>query len=135
MESTIGLPGETSPTSRPPISDPREVSERKFSTASRSSRSIKLKGIRTDTGFCGTSQRYRGEAAFCTSKRSARAVDSVIAILHWSNKLESGPAHDDFTQKSLNLGVYFGYFFVYIKCRAADIIYRYDSLIAAIILS
>src|ERR1017187_38375 len=108
METTIGLPGETSPTSRPPISEPREVRERKFSTASRSSRSIKLKGIRTDTGFCGTSQRYRGEAAaVCTSKRSARAVDSGIAILHWSNKLESRPAHDDFTQKSPNLGVYF----------------------------
>src|ERR1019366_6042160 len=108
METTIGLPGETSPTSRPPISEPREVSERRFSTASRSSRSIKLKGIRTDAGFCGTSQRYSGEAAVCTSKRSARAVDSVMAILHWSNKLEFGPAHDDFTQNSRNLGAYFG---------------------------
>src|ERR1017187_9996689 len=123
MESTIGLPGETSPTSRPPISEPREVSERKFSTASRSSRSIKLKGIRTDTGFCGTSQRYKGEVAVCTSKRSARAVDSVIEILHWSNKLKSRPAHDDFTQKSPNLGVYFGQFFTDIKCRAEDVIY------------
>src|SRR5664279_5632424 len=107
METTSGLPGETSPTSKPPISEPREVSERKFSTASRSSRSIKLKGIRTDTGFCGTSQRYKGEAAVCSSKRSARAVDSGMAILHWSNELEYGPAHDDFTQKSVNLGVYF----------------------------
>src|ERR1035438_3402537 len=108
METTSGLPGETSPTSKPPISEPREVRERKLSTASRSSRLIKLKGIRTDTGFCGTSQRYRGEGAVCTSKRSARAVDSGMVILHWSNKLESGPAHDDFTQKSPNLGVYFG---------------------------
>src|ERR1039458_3861015 len=105
METTSGLPGATSPTSKPPISEPREVSERKLSTASRSSRSIKLKGIRTDTGFCGTSQRYKGEAAACTSKRSARAVESVIEILHWSNKLVSRPAHDDFTQNSLDLCV------------------------------
>src|ERR1017187_6075591 len=108
METTIGLPGETSPTSRPPTSEPFEVSERNLSTASFSNRSIRLKGIRTDTGFCGTSQRYRGEGAVCTSKRSARAVDSGMAILHWSNILESGPAHDDFTQKSHNLSVYFG---------------------------
>src|ERR1700676_2531100 len=123
METTNGLPGETSPTSKPPISEPREVSERKLSTASRSSRSIKLNGIRTDTGFCGTSQRYRGEGAVCTSKRSARAVDSVIAILRRPGQIELGPAHDDFTQNSSNFCTYFWYYFIDIKCKAANVNY------------
>src|ERR1035437_2234275 len=123
METTSGLPGETSPTSKPPISEPREVSERKLSTASRSSRSIKLKGIRTDTGFCGTSQRKKGEEAVCKSKRSARAVDSVIEILRRPGQNKFGPAHDDFTQNFANSDTYFWYLFIDIKCRPVSVNY------------
>src|ERR1039458_8614952 len=72
METIRGLPCETSPSSNPPISEPREVSERKLSTASRSSRSIRLNGIRTDTGFCGTSLRNLAEQQ-PTDLRTARS--------------------------------------------------------------
>ena len=118
METTSGLPGETSPTSNPPISEPREVSERKLSTASRSSRSIRLNGIRTDTGFCGTSQRYNGEGAGCKSKRSARAVDSVIEILRRppGNKLKLDQLTMILLKTRANLSIYFWYFFIDIKC-------------------
>src|SRR5438477_9579010 len=76
-----GLPGVTLPTNNPPISEPRELSERKFSTASRSRRSIRSWGIRTDMGFRGTSHVKKGGVEAGRSKYFARAVDSVIGCL------------------------------------------------------
>src|SRR5213080_4078373 len=76
MATSNGVPGATLPKSRPPISEPRELSERKLSTDSRSSLSIKAKGIETETGFWGGAHRKEGAAS--SSKRCARAVESVI---------------------------------------------------------
>src|ERR1039457_1638403 len=121
METIRGLPCETSPSSNPPISEPREVSERKLSTASRSSRSIKLNGILTDTGFCGTSQTYKGEEAACKSNRSARAVDSVIENPPpVPSKMNLDQLTDDFTQNSPSFGYLFLVFFYRYQMRAND---------------
>src|SRR5215471_19574626 len=78
MDTTVGLPAVTSPISKPPISEPRELNERNASTDSRSRRSITLNGIRTATGFCGTSHKYEFDLEVCRSNLSARAVDSII---------------------------------------------------------
>ena len=56
LVTIAGLPGASVPNSNPPISEPRELSERKVSTASDSNRSISVSGSRTTTGFCTTSQ-------------------------------------------------------------------------------
>jgi len=82
-------PAQSGP-ARAAISDPLEVSERKFSTVSCSSRSIRSRERYTQAGFLGASHRYQPATA-CESMRSRLAADSAIEVLRTelSNRLEA----------------------------------------------
>jgi len=84
------IAGVTEPSSNPPISEPRVLSERKFSTASDSRRSINSRGRRTATGFCATS-RYKRQPRkkadrYAQHARSSQAWDSsrILILLVFS---------------------------------------------------
>src|SRR5215469_16922268 len=76
MATSKGLLPWTAPSRSPPISEPRELRDRKLSTTSVSRRSTRFKAMRTTTGLPGTSQRNDGyaEARDGSAKKAGPAI-------------------------------------------------------------